>query len=106
MTRVINFDESFKITVPISLAIIIAGLIGAGIMGFNNGVDFQAGLNSTVQFVPPSMDVGFKGEGTMTFAVSKADATFISRSPSGASKSSVPSFATAPSATTTIDDVA
>jgi preprotein translocase subunit SecF len=87
MTKVIGFDKSFKITVPISLIIIIAGLIGAAVLGMNNGVDFQAGLNSTIQFVPPSMDVGFKGEGTMTLKVAKADATFISRAPSGESKS-------------------
>ncbi len=96
MTKVINFDKSFKITVPISLAIIIAGLIGVAILGFNNGVDFQAGLNSSIQFVPPSMDVSFKGDGTMTLAVSKMDATFISRSPSGESKSFTYTFAQYP----------
>jgi len=96
MTKIINFDKTFKYTVPISLAIILAGLVGSVLLGFNNGVDFQAGLNSTVQFVPPSMDVGFKGDGTMTLAVSKTDATFISRSPSGASKSFTFAFAQYP----------
>jgi preprotein translocase subunit SecF len=33
------------------------------------------------------MDVGFKGEGTMSLNIAKADATFISRAPSGESKS-------------------
>jgi preprotein translocase subunit SecF len=88
MTKVIAFDKSFKITVPISLVIIVAGLIGAAVLGFNNGVDFQAGLNSNVQFVPPSMELSFKGEGTMSLQkVSKAEVTFISRAPSGDSKS-------------------
>jgi len=86
MTRVIAFDKSFKYTVPVSVAIILAGLVGIGIIGFNNGVDFQAGLNSDIAFVPPSMGVSFKGEGSMTLKVAKADATFISRAPSGDSK--------------------
>jgi preprotein translocase subunit SecF len=96
MTRVINFDKSFKITVPISLVIIISGLIGVAAMGFNNGVDFQAGLNSDISFVPPSMGVSFTGEGTMTLAVAKGNATFISRAPSGDSKAYTFAFAQYP----------
>jgi len=97
MTKVISFNKSFKITVPVSLTIIIAGLIGAAVLGFNNGVDFQAGLNSTIQFVPPSMELSFKGEGTMSLQkVSKTDVTFISRAPSGDSKSYVFAFAQYP----------
>jgi len=87
MTRVIQFDKAFKYTVAASVIIIVAGLVGLGIMGFNTGVDFQAGLNSDIAFVPPSMGVSFKGDGTMTLQVAKADATFISRAPSGESKS-------------------
>jgi preprotein translocase subunit SecF len=96
MTRVINFDKTFKYSVPLSLIIIIAGLVGSAVLGLNSGVDFQAGLNSTIQFVPPSMDVGFKGEGTMTLKVAKADATFISRAPTGESKSFTFAFAQYP----------
>ncbi|HET7838373.1 MAG TPA: hypothetical protein VFL04_01350, partial [Rectinemataceae bacterium] len=86
MTRVINFDRSFKITVPISVVIIIAGLFGAAFIGFNNGVDFQAGLNTSIQFAPPSMRVSFAGEGTMRLSVTKADVELISQAPSGQSK--------------------
>ena len=103
MTRVISFDKSFKISVPISLVVIVAGLIGAAVLGFNNGVDFQAGLNSTIQFVPPSMDVGFKGEGTMSLKIAKAEATFISRAPSGESKSFTFAYAQYPSMKTLAD---
>jgi preprotein translocase subunit SecF len=39
------------------------------------------------------MDVSFKGEGTMTLKVAKADATFISRAPSGDSKAYTFAFA-------------
>ncbi len=96
MTKVINFDKSFKITVPISLTIIIAGLIGVAVLGFNNGVDFQAGLNATVQFVPASMNVTYKGEGSMSLKVAKTDATFISRATTGESKSYTFAFAQYP----------
>jgi preprotein translocase subunit SecF len=87
MTRVIQFHKAFKITIAVSVAIIVAGLVGLAIMGFNNGVDFQAGLNSSVSFVPPSMKMSFKGEGTMTLEVSTSAATFVSRATSGETKS-------------------
>jgi len=87
MTRVINFDRSFKITVPISLAIIISGLIGVAFIGFRMGVDFQAGLNTSIQFAPPSMVVSYTGEGTMRLSVAKSEVDLISQAPSGSSKS-------------------
>ncbi|MGA2548461.1 MAG: protein translocase subunit SecF [Rectinemataceae bacterium] len=87
MTRVINFDRSFKITVPISLVIIIAGLIGALAIGFNKGVDFQAGLNTSVRFAPPSMLVSYAGTGTMQLKVTKSEVDLISKAPSGDTKS-------------------
>ena len=96
MTRVINFDKSFKYTVAVSVIIIVAGLVGLGVIGLNNGVDFQAGLNSDVAFVPSSMGVSFAGEGSMSLKVSKADATFISRAPSGDSKAYTFTFAQYP----------
>lgn len=87
MTRVINFDRSFKITVPISLVIIIGGLVGALTLGFNRGVDFQAGLNTSIRFAPPSMYVTYTGAGTMQLKVTKAEVDLISQAPSGAAKS-------------------
>jgi preprotein translocase subunit SecF len=55
MIRTIQFHKSFRITIIVSAAIIAAGLVGLGTMGFNNGVDFQAGLNTDVSLVPPSL---------------------------------------------------
>jgi preprotein translocase subunit SecF len=83
MTRVIQFHKAFKFTIILSMTIIVAGLVGLGVMGFNNGVDFQAGLSSSVSFVPPSMRVSFKGEGSMTLEVAKAEATFTARAITG-----------------------
>ncbi len=86
MTRVINFDKTFKYTVPLSLVIIVAGLIASQVLGLNNGVDFQAGLNTSIQFAPPSMRVSFAGEGTMRLSVTKTEVDLISQAPSGQSK--------------------
>jgi preprotein translocase subunit SecF len=93
MTRVIQFHKAFKFTIVISVAVIVAGLAGLAIMGFNRGVDFQAGLNSSVSFVPPSMKMSFKGEGTMTLEVSTTAAVFVSRAPTGATQSYTFGFA-------------
>jgi preprotein translocase subunit SecF len=87
MTRVINWDKSFKFLVPLSVTIILAGLVMVATIGFKTGIDFQAGINTSVQFAPPSMDVSFDGTGTMRLAVSKTDTTLISQAPSGESKS-------------------
>jgi preprotein translocase subunit SecF len=87
MTRVINFDRSFKYTVPISLVIILSGLVGVAVLGFNNGVDFQAGLNTDVQFAPPSIGLSFTGQGTMSLTVGKNEVDLLAKAPSGESKS-------------------
>jgi preprotein translocase subunit SecF len=87
MTRVIQFHKAIKYAVAVSVTIIVAGLVGLGVMGFNNGVDFQAGLNSEVALVPPSMGLSFHGEGSISFSVSKSEATFIARGATGESKS-------------------
>ena len=76
MIRTIQFHKAFRFTIILSLAVIAAGLVGLAVMGFNNGVDFQAGLNTDVSFVPPSMKVSFKGEGAMALEVAKTEAVF------------------------------
>ena len=85
--RVIQWHKSFKFLVPMSAVIIVGGLIMVATVGFKTGIDFQAGINTSVQFAPPSMDVSFNGTGTMRLSVSKAEATLISQAPSGESKS-------------------
>ncbi|MDA8411111.1 MAG: protein translocase subunit SecF [Treponema sp.] len=96
MKRVIQWHKSFKFLVPLSAAIIIGGLITVAVLGFRMGIDFQAGINTDVQFAPPSMDVTFDGTGTMRLTVSQADVTLISQAPSGESKSYTYTWSTAP----------
>jgi preprotein translocase subunit SecF len=93
MKRVVQFHRAFKITVVVSVAIIAAGIVGLATMGFNNGVDFQAGLNTDVSFVPPSMRVAFKGEGAMTLEVAKTEAVFTSHATTGETKAYAFAFA-------------
>jgi len=87
MKRVIQWHRSFKLLVPMSAVIIIAGLVTVATVGFRTGIDFQAGINTDVQFAPPSMDVSYDGIGTMRLSVTKTEATLISQAPSGESKS-------------------
>lgn len=103
MTRVINFDRSFKITVPISLVIILSGLFGALFIGFRLGVDFQAGLNTSVQFASPSMTVAYTGDGIMRLSVAKNEFDLIYQAPSGASKSYTIAFAAYPTIQSVVD---
>jgi preprotein translocase subunit SecF len=56
------------------------------VLGFNKGVDFQAGLNTSIQFAPPSMLASYTGTGTMRLSVSKGEIDLISQAPSGESK--------------------
>jgi preprotein translocase subunit SecF len=96
MIRTIQFHKAFKYTIAVSVAIIVAGLVGLGVMGFNNGVDFQAGLNSDVSFVPPSMSVTHSGSGTVTLEVSKSAATFTSHATTGETTAYIFDFAKYP----------
>lgn len=106
MKRVIQWHRSFKFLVPLSIAIIVGGLATVAFVGFRMGIDFQAGINTDVQFAPPSMDVTFDGTGTMRLTVSQADVTLISQAPSGESKSYTYTWSTAPTLKAIADGLA
>jgi preprotein translocase subunit SecF len=106
MIRVINWDRSFKFLVPMSAVIIIAGLVMVATVGLRTGVDFQAGINTSVQFAPPSMDVSFNGSGTMRLAVTKNEVTLISQATSGESKSYTFDFVAYPTLKAVADAIA
>src|SRR5512145_1613978 len=97
MKRVIQFHKSFKITIIFSAVIVAASLAGLATMGFNTGVDFQAGLKANVSFVPPSMALSFSGSGRMALEVAKAEATLTSYATTGETKAYSFAFADYPS---------
>jgi len=75
--HIFHFHKYYLFCVCMSLAIIIAGLVGYAIKGFNLGVDFQAGINQTVQLAYPVADLAYNGKGNVTLNISDKDAVFV-----------------------------
>jgi preprotein translocase subunit SecF len=96
MKRVVQFHKAFKATIIISSIIVAASLAGLATLGFNTGVDFQAGLKANVSFVPPSMTVTFTGQGAMALEVAKTKAVLTAHATSGETKAYTFEFADFP----------
>jgi len=77
MKRVIRFSKFFRPAVIISTGLIIFGLIGYFTMGFNLGVDFQAGINQTIQMAYPVASVSYEGKSNASLNVSDAAITLV-----------------------------
>ncbi|MFZ5859992.1 MAG: protein translocase subunit SecF [Spirochaetota bacterium] len=77
MKRMIRFSKFFVPAVLISSAIIIFGLIGYFARGFNLGVDFQAGINQTIQLAYPAADVSYSGKGNAELTVGSTQITLV-----------------------------
>jgi preprotein translocase subunit SecF len=96
MKRVIHFTRSFKVTVPISIILIILGLVGWAFKGFNNGVDFQAGLNTSVQIVPQAIGLTYAGQDTYRLSMTKQSISILIQKRNGESKNYPFTFAQYP----------
>ncbi len=77
MKRVIRFSRFFIPSYILSGTLILFGLIGFFIMGFNKGVDFQAGINQTVQLAFPAATVSYGGKGNAELRVSDKAMTLV-----------------------------
>ncbi len=77
MKNIIKFSKFFLPAVIISLSIIIFGLVGLFTKGLNLGVDFQAGINETIQLAYPAGDVTFDGKGNAELTVSESQLTLV-----------------------------
>jgi preprotein translocase subunit SecF len=77
MKRVIRFSRFFIPSYILSGALILLGLIGFFAMGFNKGVDFQAGINQTVQLAFPAATVSYAGKGNAELRVSDKAMTLV-----------------------------
>jgi preprotein translocase subunit SecF len=77
MTRTIRFSRGFVPAVIASAALIVFGLIGYATKGFNLGVDFQAGVNQTVQLAYPAATISYNGKGNAAMTVSETAITLV-----------------------------
>lgn len=77
MKRLIRFSKFFLPAVIMSSIIIVFGLIGYFTKGFNLGVDFQAGINETIQLAFPAGQVTFAGRGNAELTVSENQLTLV-----------------------------
>jgi preprotein translocase subunit SecF len=71
MMRTIRFSKGYIPSVILSSALIVLGIVGYAVKGFNLGVDFQAGINQTVQLAYPSMELSYAGKGNAAITVSE-----------------------------------
>jgi len=77
MKRVIRFSRFFLPAAVISSALILFGLFGYFTKGFNLGVDFQAGVNQTVQLAYPVANVSYSGKGNAELRISDSAITLV-----------------------------
>jgi len=77
MKRIIRFSKFFLPAAIFSSTIIVLGLVGYFTKGFNLGVDFQAGINQTIQLAYPAGEVSFSGKGNAEIMVSEAQLTLV-----------------------------
>ncbi|MCE5255815.1 MAG: protein translocase subunit SecF [Spirochaetaceae bacterium] len=77
MKRVIRFSRFFIPAVIVSSALIIFGLYGYFTKGFNLGVDFQAGINQTVQLALPVASATYSEQGNAELRISDTAMTVV-----------------------------
>ena len=71
MKRIIPFSRYFLPAAIFSLILAVFGLVGYFSMGFNMGVDFQAGLLQEIQFVPTAFRLTYNGPGNASVSLSR-----------------------------------
>jgi preprotein translocase subunit SecF len=96
MKRVIQFSKGYIPAAILSTVLIVAGIVGYAVKGFNYGVDFQAGINQTVQLAYPAIDLTYAGKGNVELTVEAAKATIVFSGSEVEGKTLVFSFADTP----------
>lgn len=77
MKKVFPFSRYYLASAIFSTVLIALGLIGYFTKGFNYGVDFQAGINQTVQLAQPALRLTYAGKGNAEFSVNEGNATLV-----------------------------
>jgi len=96
MKRVIQFSKGYIPAAIFSTVLIVAGIVGYAVKGFNLGVDFQAGINQTVQLAYPALDLTYAGQGNVELTVEAAKATIVFSGSEVENRTLVFNFADAP----------
>lgn len=102
MKRVIQFSKGYVPAAILSTVLIVAGIVGYAVKGFNYGVDFQAGMNQTVQLAYPALELTYTGKGNVELTVEADKATLVFTGAEIEAKTVVLAFADSP----TIDALA
>jgi preprotein translocase subunit SecF len=73
--RLIHFSKLFWPAAILSTILCLSGVVGYIVLGFNLGVDFQAGLIQEIQFAPSAMEITYNGQAKASITISKTDIT-------------------------------
>ncbi|MDR1863683.1 MAG: protein translocase subunit SecF [Treponema sp.] len=77
MKRIILFSKYFVPAMVVSAVLVAAGIAGYFLMGFNLGVDFQAGLIQEIQFAPAAFELTYGGRGNASVSLSRNNLTIV-----------------------------
>ena len=77
MKRIIPFSKYFIPAAILSIILAGSGAYGFLRMGFNLGIDFQAGLIQEIQFAPPAMHLTYDGPGNALISLSRTSVDII-----------------------------
>ena len=73
MKKILRFSKFFLPAAIISGILIIGGITGYFLLGFNLGVDFQAGLMQEVQFAPTAFSVCWTGTSNAILSIDRSN---------------------------------
>ncbi len=77
MKRVVQFSKGYLPAVIASSLLILFGIVGYAVKGFNLGVDFQAGINQTVQLAFPAVELTYAGKGNAVLTMNEVNTTIV-----------------------------
>jgi preprotein translocase subunit SecF len=77
MKRIIPFSDYFLPASVISIILVAAGIVSYILMGFNLGVDFQAGLIQEIQFAPAALEITYHGQGNASVSLARSSLTIV-----------------------------
>ena len=77
MKQVIPFSKYFVPTAIFSFILVVLGIVGYFSMGFNLGIDFQAGLLQEIQFAPTAFGIRYNGPGNAVISLSRTSLDII-----------------------------